>query len=283
MMKKIIDYIIKISKDLQKHDVTALSASIAFFFFVSMFPAFMFLCSFMPYLNFNEADIIRILTDLAPVGLSDGIERMIDNLYVSSSHMLPIAALATLWSAAVGVLGLIRGLNRVFDLDDKRNYFLVRILAAFYTLVLLVLFILSMLLVVFGKGIGRKIVSLAPELSGIVSLFMYLRFLFIFILFVVVLLFVYSYLPAKKRKLKMQLPGAIASSLAWYLITWGFSVYIEEFNGFSIYGNLTTVVVALMWFYFCFYIVLIGAFINKYFEANRSKSIDNNDSLIENK
>lgn len=287
MIKKVLNAIIKFSNDLKEHDITVMSSSIAFFFFVSMFPALMFLCSFTPILNFSENDIIRILTDFAPEGLADAIVRMVHNLYASSSHMLPIAAIGTLWSAAVGVLGLIRGLNRVHDIEDNRNYFLVRILAAFYTLIILVLIILSMVLVVFGKGIGRSIVSQIPEAEDIVSLLIYLRFIFVFLIFTIVLALAYTFLPAKKQKILKQLPGALFASLAWNIITWAFSVYIEKFNGFSVYGNLMAIVVVLLWFYFCFNTVLIGALINNYYDAflesKRLKSIDNNESLIENK
>ena len=32
------------------------------------------------------------------------------------------------------------------------------------------------------------------------------------------------------------------------------------------YGSLTTIIPALLWLYFCMYIILIGAEINAYFE-----------------
>ena len=44
-----------------------------------------------------------------------------------------------------------------------------------------------------------------------------------------------------------------------------FSVYIKYFNGFSTYGSLTTIIIILLWMYFCFYIMMIGAFLNRYF------------------
>lgn len=38
-------------------------------------------------------------------------------------------------------------------------------------------------------------------------------------------------------------------------------------SGFSnMYGSLTTIVLILLWLYFCMYIMLIGAEINAYFE-----------------
>nr|WP_297705960.1 YhjD/YihY/BrkB family envelope integrity protein [uncultured Butyrivibrio sp.] len=36
-------------------------------------------------------------------------------------------------------------------------------------------------------------------------------------------------------------------------------------NSYSIYGSLATPVVMMFWLYFCIYIFLIGAFINRFF------------------
>ena len=47
----------------------------------------------------------------------------------------------------------------------------------------------------------------------------------------------------------------------------GFSLYLDYFDGMSnMYGSLTTLILVMLWMYFCMYIVLIGAEINAYFE-----------------
>ena len=57
------------------------------------------------------------------------------------------------------------------------------------------------------------------------------------------------------------------SAVAWSLFSLGFSVYLDYYDGFSnMYGSLTTIILILLWLYFCMYIVLIGAEINAYFE-----------------
>jgi len=41
-----------------------------------------------------------------------------------------------------------------------------------------------------------------------------------------------------------------------------FSLYIDRFNGFNMYGKLTAVIIMLLWLYFCMYLLLVGAKIN---------------------
>ena len=47
------------------------------------------------------------------------------------------------------------------------------------------------------------------------------------------------------------------------VVSWVFSVYVDVFEGFStMYGSLTTIVLIMLWLYFCMYSILIGGEIN---------------------
>ena len=56
------------------------------------------------------------------------------------------------------------------------------------------------------------------------------------------------------------------SSYKFSLFSYGFSVYIDYFNGFSMYGSLTTIALLMLWLYFCGYILLICGEINNNYE-----------------
>ena len=72
-----------------------------------------------------------------------------------------------------------------------------------------------------------------------------------------------GYLPRPRGRLRQQFPGAVLASLGWTVVTFGFSIYVTYFNGFSMYGSLTTIVILLIWLYVCMNLVLVGAYINK--------------------
>lgn len=47
------------------------------------------------------------------------------------------------------------------------------------------------------------------------------------------------------------------------IVSWIFSIYVDVFKGFSsMYGSLTTIVVIMLWMYFCMYITLLGGELN---------------------
>ena len=60
------------------------------------------------------------------------------------------------------------------------------------------------------------------------------------------------------------LPGALFSAVAWYLFSFGFSIYIEYTRAYTMYGSLTTLMLFMFWLYFVMYIVLIGVEINHF-------------------
>ena len=65
-------------------------------------------------------------------------------------------------------------------------------------------------------------------------------------------------LPNRKTTFTDQLPGALFSAVAWYLFSFGFSIYIEYTRAYTMYGSLTTLMLFMFWLYFVMYIVLIG-------------------------
>ena len=57
--------------------------------------------------------------------------------------------------------------------------------------------------------------------------------------------------------------GAAFSAVGWMIVSWIFSVYLNIFKGFSsMYGSLTTIVLIMLWLYFCMYILLLGGEVN---------------------
>ena len=59
------------------------------------------------------------------------------------------------------------------------------------------------------------------------------------------------------------LPGAMFAAVGWMVVSWVFSIYLDVFEGFSsMYGSLTTIVLIMLWMYFCMYCILLGGEMN---------------------
>ncbi|MCR4788371.1 MAG: YihY/virulence factor BrkB family protein [Lachnospiraceae bacterium] len=266
MLKKIVRKLINLGTGVSKSNVPAFAASVAFYFFISLFPILMFICALIPYLPFSEPEFVRTVKDLLPSYLEDIATSLINQIYSISSGMLPVTAILTLWTGGMGLMSLIRGLNAIYKFDDKRNYFLIRMLGSVYTLLFLAVVGLSVILGAFGKKIGAGLILRLPHLEGLFSVLIHLRVIIVWAVLMVILDLAYAFLPAQRQRIIYQLPGAVIASAGWCLTTWGFSVYIDKFNGFSMYGGIMGIMIFLFWLNIGFNLVMFGAYFNRRIE-----------------
>ena len=59
-----------------------------------------------------------------------------------------------------------------------------------------------------------------------------------------------------------------------YVFSFGLSIYVDYFNGFSMYGSLTTIALIMLWLYFCMYIMMMAVEFNVFLEAYRNGSLN---------
>lgn len=253
------------SAQMKKQNISAYAASIAFFFFLSLVPMLMLICTIIPFTPLTEENLVTAVTDITPKRIDPLAESLIADVYDKSAGILSIAAIATVWSAAKGVMALMRGLNAVNGVEEERNYFVVRGIASFYTVVMLIVVILSLFLMVFGNQLVELALHRIPQLKRIVSFAMNFRFLFVWLILTMLFAVIYAYVPDVKLKFREQIPGALFSAVVWSVFSWGFSMYVNYSNTYGIYGSLSIIIIVLLWMYFCMYIIMIGACLNRYF------------------
>ncbi len=273
MVRKLVAFLFDFSGKMKKQDITTFAASTAFFFFLSIVPMLIVICTIIPYTPVTEEDLVEAVTDVTPDQVDPLAESLISEVYDKSAGILSIAIIATIWSAAKGVMALMRGLNVVNDVEEQRNYFLVRIIASFYTVVMLLVVILSLFVMVFGDQLVAVTLHRLPQLQTLVSFVMNFRFLFVWAVLSVLFAAVYAYVPDKKLVFKEQIPGAVFSAVVWSVFSWAFSYYLTYGNTYGIYGNLSIIIIVLLWMYFCMYIIMIGAYVNRYFESVNKKLV----------
>ena len=250
------------SAKMKKKDISTYAASTAFFFFLSVVPMLIMICTIIPYTPLTEENLVELVTDFLPDQIDPLAESLISEVYDKSAGILSVALIATVWSAAKGVMALMKGLNSVNDVEEKRNYFVLRIIASFYTVVMLVVVILSLFVMVFGDQLVTLALHRIPQLQRVVSFAMNFRFLFVWAVLSVLFAAVYAYVPDKKLAFREQIPGAVFSAVGWSIFSWVFSYYVTYGNSYGIYGSLSIIIIVLLWMYFCMYCILLGGEMN---------------------
>ena len=275
MLRRRIAVVQEFFSQMRKQNISAYAASIAFFFFLSVIPMLMLVCTILPYTPLTEKDLVTAVTDITPEKVDPLVESVIADVYTRSAGILSVAAIAMVWSAAKGVMALMRGLNAVNGVEEKRNYFVIRALASFYTVVMLIAVILSLFIMVFGDQLVHLMLHRIPNLQAVVSFVMNFRFIFVWVILTLLFAAIYAYVPDMKLRFREQIPGAVFAAVVWSIFSWGFSVYVTYGNTYGIYGSFSIIIIVMIWMYFCMYITMIGAWINRYLSLTDQNLLDN--------
>lgn len=265
-MRKLVLLWKKFSEEINECHISAYAASAAFFMFLSMIPILLLVCSVIPYTPITEADLMEGLAQVLPTSLVPLAVSTVEDVYDKSPAIISVSALVTIWSAGKGMLAIIRGLNAIHRAVKPQNYFFQRIRASIYTIILLVMILVSLLLGVFGEAIGNVLERKVPEIASFTPLFSNLRILIVLAVLMLFFTALFTWIPSVKLDWKTQIVGASFVSIAWSIFSFVFSIYINRFAKNSIYGNMTTVAMLMIWFYFVFYLLFMGALISKFLE-----------------
>lgn len=265
-MRKIYYIIREIQAKMQRDEISAYASSIAFFLFSSLIPILMIICAAIPYTPLSKTDLLRIAMEITPESMNLWIIGLVTQIYVRSAGVLSVAILLAIWSAGKGMLALMRALNTIHGVVEKRGYFRLRMISSFYTIVVLVMIIVTLCLGVFGNTIIQFCIARMPLLEKGFTYFDNIRMLIVWPLLIVAFTFIYTYIPSKNLKLRYQIPGAVFTTIVWNIFSYGFSIYVDRFTRLSAFGTMGAIILFLLWMYFCNYIMLVGANINIYFQ-----------------
>ena len=239
----------------------------SFFMTLSVFPFLLLLLNIVSLLPKGKTILVKLLTTISGNTINDFINSVINDLSSHSSGLtISISAIIVLWSASKGVHSLMLGLGNINNLHKNRNFFVSRIVSMIYTIIFIMVIVVTMILLIFGNKIVKYIVSQLPHLNGASYLSMIFRYLIMFIFFLVFFLLVYRFSNREHTTFKKVFWGSLFSAVGWIIFSLGFNVYIDHFFSSSyMYGSLTSFIVLMLWTYFCIYIFFLGHEINKYF------------------
>jgi len=278
MLKKLfvpIQLILKFTGKMRDDFVASFSAQAAFFIIISAFPFVMFLLTLIQYLPITESTLLNLATQYTPKTVTFFIVTIITEVYDrSSGTIISITAITALWSASKGFFAIMNGLNTVYGISETRNYFRIRILATFYTLMFALMLICTLFFLIFGNSMFLYIQESVPHLENLALLIISLRTTVILFVLVTFFTFMYLFIPNRRSKLRYELPGALISAAGWMLFSYAYSYYIDHMKDYSnTYGSLTAIVLLMLWLYACMYILFIGAELNSVIRNLRDKDL----------
>src|SRR5262245_14491600 len=123
--------------DAREDDIFGLAAELSYYFFLALFPAILFglgIASFFPLATLTD-DISRALSPFVSPQIVDLIQEQMRRISDrDSGGILTIGAVVALWSSSAALTSIVGALNRAYDIEEKRPWWQVRLLAIALTI-----------------------------------------------------------------------------------------------------------------------------------------------------
>lgn len=257
--------------------VLLLAAGVAFFAFVSIFPAL--LATGLVYglvtdpgeVEQQVGQISEVLPATAAELLSGELDRLVDASDQSLSIGLILALAVALWGASTATSNLIGAVNACYDHTTRRSFVRRRALAIAMTVGGIVFIAVAVALV----AIMPFVIEALDLPTWVRRLVQVIRWSIFVIGVVMALGVLYRVAPFRAGvDVRWTSLGAIVAMLLWVAASAGFSLYVSQFgtNYQSTYGQLAGVIVLLFWLWFGAIAALLGAEVNA--ELARRKHAD---------
>ncbi len=269
----IYDVLHFIYEEIKNDDIITRANSMAYSFFIALFPFLLVMLSviyFLPY-DFDVDGYIDSLPEVIPQEIRSTIERMvIDVLQVPRGGLLSIGFVLALYFSSNGMITLMKGFDKAYEHTFvTRSFLQSRLVAIKLTLLMGVLFLASLIFIVFGDLILSQIIG--PEFPILqYYLILLIKWLGVIILYFGGISTIYYFGPSLKTKFRFFSAGATMATVLSLIISYVFSLYIDNFGQYSeIYGSIGAIIIILLWLQLNCLIVLLGFELNASIRVNK--------------
>ena len=249
-------------------DGWAIASHIALSTLMALFP-FMIVVTALAAFFFGSKDLAdeaaRILLEAWPPQVAGPISTDIAGVLTNvRGDVLTFGVLFAVYFASSGVESLRIGLNRAYDMAERRPWWLLRLESILYVLIGAVAILAFSFLVVLAPFLWGQIVLFAPQVQPFSGMVTFARYAVAAMVLVIALSVIHSWLPAGRRSLGEIAPGIVATLVLWLVAGAVFGRYLAEyaFAYVSMYAGLASAMVALVFLYVCASIFVFGAELN---------------------
>ena len=241
------------------------AALTAYYLLLSVFPFLLFILSLISLFPVDAQQTLDFLRPFAPGDSFSLIEDNVTNILEEDrGKVLSLSLIAAFWISSMAVQALARTLNEANGMKSTLPYWKSLIRDLGVTLLFMALVPLSLFLPLIESGL-HWVVSLAgtvDDWQGWIYIWLVVRWglgsVFLFLFF----LFFFKILPNERLTLREVWPGALLSAVGWQVVSLLFADYVSNVNYMRLYGQLTGIIVLVLWFYLTAVVILISGLLN---------------------
>lgn len=245
---------------------TGLAAQLAYYFFLSLFPALLFLLALASFLPAEDL-IHRVVTALDGVAPEQAIEIIRSQLAELAAGrqggLLSFGVIAALWSSSAAMVAIIDVLNRAYDIEEQRPWWKQRITAVLLTVGVAVLMLVAFTLIVAGPQIAEFVSNRIGLSTAVEWTWKIAQWPLAFALVASAIGLIYYFAPDVEQDFAWITAGSLVATVLWGLGSFAFRLYVTNFGSYNeTYGTIGGVMVLMLWLYLTGLVIIVGAEMN---------------------
>ena len=281
LWRGILRFVDDLRNEWSRARVGGLSAEIAFFGLLGLFPAVIVFAAALGSLDVvigagAAADTEEWLLDrvVETFGSDNTLRATIEELFDRSNAGLITAGIViTVYASSRGFTAVVGALDVTYGREDRRNWISTRVMGFVLTLFTLVVAALVAAMVVVGPllGGGEEIAERLGAGSAFTTAWVWFRWPVVFVVVVCWAASLYHLAPRRRTPWRTDLPGAVVGTVWWLAVSLGFRVYLDAASSGmnAVVGLLGGALSLLIWLYLLAMGLLVGAEINRVLSDRR--------------
>ena len=269
------DVALRVKGELKEDQVPLLSAGVAFYILLALFPALAAIVSIYGLVadpgqvSEHVGDLTAALPDSARELITEQLESVVKGAEDGVGFALVGGIVAALWSASSGMKHLVAAINAAYDEEESRKFFKLRGLSLLLTVGAVVFGVVAIgVLTVLPAIVDRTGLGSAGQTAVQI-----LSYPALAIGFGVGLAVLYRYAPDRDNpRWRWVSPGAAIATVVWIVASLAFSFYASNFGSYSeTYGSIGAVIILMLWLVITAFSVVLGAEIDSEMEAQTAR------------
>ncbi|MGD6817821.1 YihY/virulence factor BrkB family protein [Metabacillus sp. 113a] len=268
--------IVELLRRFSRDEVAGLSAELAYFFLLSLFPFMIALITLIAFIPLSVEDLLKFIRQYAPADTIVVMEGALNQLLGQKNAILfTVGILASIWSASNGIDSIMRAFNKAFDVRENRSFIKSRAIALLLAIVMMAVIVIALLFPVFGQEIGLFIFSAFGIPDLFFTVWNVIRWAASAIIIFLIFILLHKLAPNRKISWKQAFPGALFSTVGWIAVSYLFSGYVSNFGNYSAtYGSIGGIIVFMIWFYLTGMVIIMSGELNAILVKRRADQAD---------
>lgn len=256
-----VELVIRTIQELGRNDATHLSAGIAYYSLLSLFPLLLGLIALLGTVLPSatvQKEIFEFLEANMPIAV-DLVQRNITSVIQFRSKLGIISVGGLFWTGSLMFGAINRAINRAWNVHQDRPFYIRKLRDLGMALGISILFLLSQGVTAFFSVVQSFNLPRLPFPAIVPDVTITSRIMAFFIILIIFLL-LYKFIPNTKTHWRYIWTGALLAAFMFDASRNLFIFYLNHFAHYEIiYGSMASIIALLIWIFFSAFILIFGA------------------------